>query len=144
VLSHSRPWAQCPWVSFVTICQMGQPPILRMCLHSVYHWLLCSYGSLECVKVLTTHGANVSHRDEDGMSVLEHAEQNDRRQVVALIKRAQLANQMRQRRKQKNHHKESGLSTDEYEKKEQEAKARMAEFLQVCLPSWSAAGGVGS
>ena len=51
--------------------------------------------------MLTNMGADVLHRDDDGMSVLEHAEQNDRRQVVALIKRAQLANQMRQRRKQK-------------------------------------------
>lgn len=81
--------------------------------------------------MLTTAGANVSHRDEDGMSVLEHAEQNDRRQVVALIKRAQLAQQMRQRRKQKTQHKDSGMTSDEYKEKEEEAKARMAELLQV-------------
>jgi hypothetical protein len=48
------------------------------------------------------------------MSVLEHAEQNDRRQVVGLIKRAQLANQMRQRRKLKNQGQEQEMSEDEY------------------------------
>lgn len=89
--------------------------------------------------MLTTAGANVGHRDEDGMTVLEHAEQNDRRQVVTLIKRAQLASQMRQRRKQKNLHKDSGLTIDEYERRELEAQARADELLAVC----SRAGGFG-
>ena len=66
------------------------------------------------------------------MSVLEHAEQNDRRQVVGLIKRAQLANQMRQRRKQKNQHKENGLTMEEYMQREEKAKETMVELLQVC------------
>lgn len=92
------------------------------------------YGSLECVKVLTTAGANVGHRDEDGMTVLEHAEQNDRRQVVTLIKRAQLASQMRQRRKAKNAHKDCGLTSDEYERRELEAQARADELLAVRRP----------
>jgi hypothetical protein len=65
------------------------------------------------------------------MSVLEHAEQNDRRQVVGLIKRAQLANQMRQRRKQKNQHKESGMSMEEFLHREEKAKETMVELLQV-------------
>eukprot|EP00892_Ulva_mutabilis_P011732 jgi/Ulvmu1/8931/UM005_0022.1 len=92
--------------------------------------MACRYGSLECVKVLTSYGANVSHRDEDGMSVLEHAEQNDRRQVVGLIKRAQLANQMRQRRRQKNQHKENGMSAAEFEERNERAKEQMDELLQ--------------
>lgn len=89
----------------------------------------CRYGSLECVKVLTSQGANVSHRDEDGMSVLEHAEQNDRRQVVSLIKRAQLASQMRQRRKAKRTGPAAGLSGAEYARKEAEAREKMAALL---------------
>jgi septal ring factor EnvC (AmiA/AmiB activator) len=80
--------------------------------------------------VLTTCGANVSHRDEDGMSVLEHAEQNDRRQVVGLIKRAQLGNQMRQRRKQKTLHKGNGMSMEEFLHREEKAKETMVELLQ--------------
>lgn len=86
------------------------------------------------MKVLTSCGANVSHRDEDGMSVLEHAEQNDRRQVVGLIKRAQLANQMRQRRKQKNQHKENGMTMEEFLHREEKAKETMVELLQVRSP----------
>lgn len=65
------------------------------------------------------------------MSVLEHAEQNDRRQVVGLIKRAQLANQMRQRRKQKNQHKENGMTMEEFLHREEKAKETMVELLQV-------------
>lgn len=67
------------------------------------------------------------------MSVLEHAEQNDRRQVVGLIKRAQLANQMRQRRKQKNQHKENGMTMEEFLHREEKAKETMVELLQVCF-----------
>lgn len=92
--------------------------------------LLFRYGSLECVKVLTSYGANVSHRDEDGMSVLEHAEQNDRRQVVGLIKRAQLANQMRQRRKHKHQNKENGMTQEEFEERNVRAREQMDELLQ--------------
>lgn len=91
--------------------------------------MLFRYGSLECVKVLTSYGANVSHRDEDGMSVLEHAEQNDRRQVVGLIKRAQLANQMRQRRKHKHQNKENGMTQEEFEERNERAREQMDELL---------------
>jgi hypothetical protein len=84
--------------------------------------------------VLTTAGANVSHRDEDGMTVLEHAEQNGRKQVVTLIKRAQLANQMRQRRKQKTQQKDTGMTSDEYDRRAQEAQARADALLAVRAP----------
>ena len=62
---------------------------------------------------------------------LNAALQLDSTQVVALIKRAQLAQQMRQRRKAKTQAAASDLSLDEYAKREQEAKARMAELLQA-------------
>lgn len=91
---------------------------------------MCRYGSLECVKVLTSRGASVTHRDEDGMSVLEHAEQNDRRQVVGLIKRAQLANQMRQRRKAKNQGQEQEMSVEEFRRREVAAAQRAEALLQ--------------
>ena len=91
--------------------------------------MACRYGSLECVKVLTTRGANVTHRDEDGMSVLEHAEQNDRRQVVGLIKRAQLANQMRLRRKLKSQGVEAGMTEEEYIEREEQARRKADELL---------------
>jgi hypothetical protein len=68
------------------------------------------------------------------MTVLEHAEQNDRKQVVTLIKRAQLANQMRQRRKQKTQQKDTGMTSDEYVRRAQEAQARADALLAVSVP----------
>lgn len=119
--------------STVTLCPMiGRYSAACHVVLEQWWWREYRYGSLECVKVLTNQLADVQHRDADGISVLEHAEQNDRRQVVTVIKRAQLANQMRQRRKQKSQHKGRGMSNDEYEAKDQEARARMAELLQAC------------
>jgi len=53
--------------------------------------IAAKYGALDCINVLNEYGANHFHRDDQGLTALEIAEQSVRPEAAAQLKRMQQA-----------------------------------------------------
>lgn len=51
--------------------------------------IAAKYGALDCINVLNEYGANHFHRDDQGLTALEIAEQSVRPEAAAQLKRMQ-------------------------------------------------------